>query len=474
MYPPLSRILLPASVPFACYYNPSTNQLITLPGPSNGVSTTFAVSGNGALKVGLASGAYTWNSSDGNTGQPLDGFSAQGVSADGSTVTGASSGAGDHDVATLWMMPERTKVILGTLPGYDASDAVGASANGQIICGRASNDADAILKGAPDQTHSFRLVRGSTLQDLDTLSGYVNSIAYGISGDGAKVVGECRGGSGTGDNGFVWSIEKGMQPLRSGLVSPTRTLGYAISGNGERIVGDNGGENLGAFIWDGNGSPQGAVTAFVAERGKSTGAWHLGYATGISQDGYTICGVGINPSGKSEGWVAVLPPILHPPIIESPGSPFAPPGSPFLLQIKASGMPTNFTAKGLPNGFHISGDSGRITGIWSLDQAAEGIYTITVTAKNADGSGKVSFNFILSTPQGFQKALEGHSFLPKSEAPGEDSPLSSFGTALSANGRVAVGHDGIANDSRAYRWTPTDGISALPMLDGRCAPIALR
>lgn len=40
------------------------------------------------------------------------------------------------------------------------------------------------------------------------------------------------------------------------------------------------------------------------------------------------------------------------------------------------------------------------------------------------------------------------------------------GTGISADGQVAVGHDGIANESRAYRWTPNESISVLPMLPG--------
>jgi hypothetical protein len=35
--------------------------------------------------------------------------------------------------------------------------------------------------------------------------------------------------------------------------------------------------------------------------------WILRQATGISADGTTICGIGINPSGNSDAWIATLP-----------------------------------------------------------------------------------------------------------------------------------------------------------------------
>jgi hypothetical protein len=37
------------------------------------------------------------------------------------------------------------------------------------------------------------------------------------------------------------------------------------------------------------------------------GTWTLTSVTGISADGLTICGTGINPAGQTEGWVATIP-----------------------------------------------------------------------------------------------------------------------------------------------------------------------
>jgi len=35
--------------------------------------------------------------------------------------------------------------------------------------------------------------------------------------------------------------------------------------------------------------------------------WRLEQATGISEDGSVIVGFGINPSGNTEAWIAVIP-----------------------------------------------------------------------------------------------------------------------------------------------------------------------
>lgn len=438
----------------ACFYNPGTGDLVVL--PSDVSSAAFAVSGSGATKVGSAGGAYIWNNANGNMARALDGSSAFGISADGSTVVGGSG-----TTAALWTLPSGDKTSLGSLPGYDSSFAQGVTANGQIICGRAFNSDEAIDAGAPEGQRAFRLVRGLTMQDLGPAPGFDYSIAYGLSADGSKIVGE----SGAGEGGFVWSLEGGMKLLQVPPGEEGGTVGYAISGDGNVIVG-NGGFFSGAYMWDGTGSARGLVTAFLRERGVSVGRWFLKYATGISPDGYTLCGVGINPAGQIEGWLAKLPPILHPPKVKSPGNVLVPAGEPALIEISASGNPTSYSAKGLPKGFSIDKSSGRITGFWSLNENVPGFYTVIVTAQNAEGSGSASLTLTLPPPEGFQKAIQGHSYLPYTKPPGETYIPTSFGLGLSGNGQIAIGYSGSNNDPRAYRSTSGGGLVELPPLDG--------
>jgi hypothetical protein len=68
------------------------------------------------------------------------------------------------------------------------------------------------------------------------------------------------------------------------------------------------GEVSPAFIWDpihGIRSLQTVLTDY----GLDLTGWSLEIAYGVSDDGRTIVGRGQNPSGQTEAWIAVLPPL---------------------------------------------------------------------------------------------------------------------------------------------------------------------
>jgi hypothetical protein len=89
--------------------------------------------------------------------------------------------------------------------------------------------------------------------------GSFESGAFGVSGDGSTVVGQSVSASGV--EPFVWDATNGMQSLQVLLTS----LGVELSG------------------------------------------WQLLQAGGVSDDGHTIVGVGLNPAGDLEGFIAVIP-----------------------------------------------------------------------------------------------------------------------------------------------------------------------
>lgn len=133
---------------------------------------------------------------------------------------------------------------------------------------------------------------------------------------------------------------------------------------------------------------------------------------------------------------------------------------------------TTFSARGLPPGFTIN-KTGAITGSWSANETGKiGFYTVTVIATDSvDGIGTATFTIALvptpgATNPGNSKSIQGHTYLQQNKPPGEETFLASFSSGTSADGQVAVGHDGFANDSRAYRWIAADGASGLPMIDG--------
>lgn len=451
-------------------YDPHISQVIALPhvGDGTGHSEANAISANGLIKVGFSGndegvgGACFWDANNAVKLLSQGPTTVYAITPDGSVAAGEEFTGPETLTAALWAIPGGGLTKLGHLPGYNASTALAISANAQIIAGRAFNSTTALEEGAPDVVRAVRFVRGAPPEDLGTLGGYNNAVVFSMSSDGSTVVGECPG-SGTNSLGFVWTRETGMKPLLS--PESQSTVGTAVSATGAYIVG-RGGEDVGAIRWTRDGIVDGTIKELLATRTVSTGSWHLAYATGISQDGNTICGFGVNPSGKTEAWVAVVPPILHPPIVRSPGIQTVSAGDPFVLEITALNDPTKFSVKGLPKGFSIDSTRGRITGLWSRDQAPAGIYTVVITATNADGSGTASFQLILPPPGGFMKAIQGLGYLPNTKPPDEPFFQSSFGNGLSANGSVAVGQDGVGNEARAYRWTAADGLSALPRLEG--------
>ena len=82
---------------------------------------------------------------------------------------------------------------------------------------------------------------------------------------------------------------------------------YATSSDGSIVVGVgriSTGEA--AFIWTQAGGLQDLAQVLTASGTDLTG-WSLTRAYGISGDGRSIVGVGINPSGNLEGWLATIP-----------------------------------------------------------------------------------------------------------------------------------------------------------------------
>ena len=86
----------------------------------------------------------------------------------------------------------------------------------------------------------------------------------------------------------------------------------AVSADGSVIVGHIGGSSIfgppvGAFIWDETHGMRSLQGVLVDHFRLDLTGWTLTSATGVSADGSTIVGEGINPDGFNEGWIAVLP-----------------------------------------------------------------------------------------------------------------------------------------------------------------------
>jgi hypothetical protein len=124
-----------------------------------------------------------------------------------------------------------------------------------------------------------------------------------VSDDGLVIVGESE--CVTGTCAFRWTSVGGMENLG---VAPGHSWSgaYGVSGDGAVVVGGGGDPTSGALatLWTGS---LGMVdlNTYLPTLGIDLTGWRLRYAQGISPDGRTIVGDGIH-NGAPEGWVAVL------------------------------------------------------------------------------------------------------------------------------------------------------------------------
>ena len=80
----------------------------------------------------------------------------------------------------------------------------------------------------------------------------------------------------------------------------------ACSGDGSVVVGysNNNLNETTAFVWDASHGMRTLAAVLSSVGAGPPHGWKLTYAYGISYDGSTIVGTGVNPSGNTEGFVA--------------------------------------------------------------------------------------------------------------------------------------------------------------------------
>lgn len=273
-------------------------------------SRADGVSRNGSVVVG-ASGfapsvyectAVFWSGP--GAALPLGSFAGGGtpslahdVSADGGTIVG-EAGANPGGPRAFRAPTSIGATGLGTLPGGDPdySCANGVSDNGLVIVGRA--------RDASFTTHAMRWTAGLGMVSLGHLNsaGFLDSRAYGCSGDGGIVVGESTSDLGP-QEAFVWRAASGMEGLGDLPGGPFRSVALAVAGTGETVVGwSETASGSRAFVWDQSEGMRDLNE--VVSTWPGFAGWTLTRATGVSDDGRVIVGVGINPLGQTEGWFA--------------------------------------------------------------------------------------------------------------------------------------------------------------------------
>ena len=220
---------------------------------------------------------------------------AYGVSYDGTVVVGASFSAAFLE-AFRWQ--GGTMIGLGFLdPGNPYSYASGASGDGTVVVGASYTD-------AAGHSEAFRWQGGTMtgLGFLDPGNPGRFSDARAVSGDGTTVVGASLNTDGH-DEAFRWK-DGTMTGL--GFLDPGNPFSsaYGVSYDGSTVVGEGrrGGASE-AFRWT-NATGMKSIADLLTQGGVDLTGWQLEAATGVSANGVTVVGSGLDPSSKAQAWIA--------------------------------------------------------------------------------------------------------------------------------------------------------------------------
>jgi hypothetical protein len=180
------------------------------------------------------------------------------------------------------------------------------------------------------------------------------------------------GSNGGGDDGIFWNAATGAIVIGDNNTVLGNYIAYtSISFTGSTLLLGNGGVR---FL---------ALNAAVTFAGPGTVNATGGPGGGDWTGGLTLSGA------------TVVPTVSVPPIITSPPAVSGTSGAPFgTFTVAATGLPTSYSASGLPPGLAIDPQTGVISGTAS----ASGTFVVTVTATNSNGSTNATLTISIAQP----------------------------------------------------------------------------
>lgn len=263
-------------------------------------------------------GYFRWNDFDGFDVTDTGAFtSVSAASDDGSIIVGTLNYVGGWFPLSLPFRgtPDNATSALTTFgiagPTVISGTASGISGDGSTVVGqRWMYGAYNLPSGYLRQAFSWTEDGGAVT--LPSLIGDPGSAsANAISKDGSVVVGSSESEFGT--QAVLWNSSGAVESLIDDVAGITSSSADAVSGDGSRIIGRYTlGDTTTPFLWDELRGFRDLTEALAMEFGLAhelTG-WQLTEATGISADGMTIVGNGINPAGRHEAWIAVSMPTV--------------------------------------------------------------------------------------------------------------------------------------------------------------------
>lgn len=279
----------------------------TLPGGS--FSESYDLTNNGSTIVGTSAStlgleAFVWNGTMSSIGDLPTGpvhSACSAISGDGTVLAGTGSTSLGFEA---FRYTGGTMFGLGYLvnTGERKSYARDISEDGVVIVGASTS-----ANSAPGKTEAFVHRIGIMLGLGDLPGGIFESDALGVSGDGDTIVGFSS--SANGKEAFRWRNGV-MIPLGDLPGGAFESAAFRTNANGDRIIGWSlVSAQYDSFIWDDVNGMRSIRDLLANSFGlaASVHGWNLTYATGIDATGTKIVGWGTNPSGVTEGWIAVLP-----------------------------------------------------------------------------------------------------------------------------------------------------------------------
>ncbi len=288
----------------------------------------FAVTSDGSVIVGYANtspalevAAY-WDPggsihSIGDLGGGSLHSYADAVSDDGSVIAGLGHTAnGSH--AFAWT---QASGITQLDPGSaDQSDPAGVSGDGRVIVGYRDVGAP---QSSAHEAFSWTAETGMVgLGFLPNTPGLTESSnASAASYDGSVIVGQSTSANADyplyagGGEAFLWTPSGGMVGLGDLPGGFFSSLALDVTADGKTVVGSShtsvttppGVAPVQAFIWDPVHGMRLLQDVLASEYGLDLSDWILSSPGGISADGQTMFGIGINPSNELQYWAVFLP-----------------------------------------------------------------------------------------------------------------------------------------------------------------------
>lgn len=272
-------------------------------------STAAAANADGAIVAGTGftgsvGSAFLWDPMNLFVGLGGTNSVATSVANDGLTAAGFADFNGAVQ-AFRWTMAGGFQ-ILGVAPGGANSRALGMSDDGVLIVGETDT---------PDGLRGFIYTDPTGLKVMPPLRGATSSRLVDASGDGSTLVGESGAQVFPGPTGHVVQMYRraptGTQGLGDLAGGSFNSHSRAVSADGNAVVGagtiDVSGDVSVAVLWTPVNGLLDLRNLLVQEYGLDLTGWTLTEATGVSGDGRTIVGNGVNPDGNQQGWVATLP-----------------------------------------------------------------------------------------------------------------------------------------------------------------------